>query len=161
MSNCPRIPSGYPKSVLQMTMSQQNVANPQVIYDTLVADSTFMANIGSYTFKSGDVVPSILVATPGVDLPPVLKQEGLECIIHDVGDTRNNVVLSGQSMPEMTWRMFFIVWDGADGSQLQAAVEQTLSHFPLGRSFDTVVTSQGLGARVQTQVQIPSICPVL
>lgn len=142
-------------------MAQQNVTNPQVIYDTLVADATFMANIGSYTFKSGDVVPSILLATPGVDLPPIQSQQGLECIIHDVGDTKNNMVLTGEGIPEITWRMFFIVWDGADGAQLQAAVEQTLEHFPLGRSFDTVVTSQGLGARVQTQVQIPSICPVL
>jgi len=142
-------------------MAQQNVTTPQVIYDTLVADATFMASIGTYTFKSGDTLPSIILATPGVDLPAVSKQVGLECIIHDVGDTKNNMVLTGDGIPEITWRMFFIVWDGSNGTQLQSAVERTLEHFPLGRSFDTVVTSQGLGARVQTQVQIPSICPVL
>ena len=141
---------GYPKPVPQSTMAQQNVTNPQVIYDTLVADPTFMANIGTYTFKSGDTLPSILLTTPGVDLPAI-----------HVGDTTNNMVLTGDGIPEITWRMFFVVWDGSNGAQLQSAVEQVLDHFPLGRSFDTVVTSQGLGARVQTQVQIPSICPVL
>lgn len=142
-------------------MAQNLASSPEIIYNTLLNDSTFMAEVGTYTFKSGTSLPSISVVTPGSDLPAVSKQTGVEVVIHDIGDMATKKYLT--SNPDITyiWKVFLIVWEPATGSDVVAAVTRIGEIFPLASSLDVFATGTNLGVAFQTQVRIPSDCPIL
>jgi hypothetical protein len=142
-------------------MAQSLASSPEVIYNTLVADTAFMAEVGTYTFKSGGTAPSISIVTPGGDLPAVSKQEGVEVVIHDIGDMATKKYLT--SAPDVTfvWKVFLIVWEPATGADVRAAASRIGALFPLASSLDTFATGSNLGVAFQTQVRIPSDCPIL
>lgn len=93
--------------------------------------------------------------TPGDQLPLLSKQEGLECIIHDTGDITRKDYIAGNSDLVTTWKLFLICWDPADGLQMNTAAKRVMKIFGGARSVETVATSPGLNARVQTLVLIP------
>lgn len=142
-------------------MAQNLASSPEIIYNTLLNDATFMAEVGTYTFKSGTSLPSISVVTPGSDLPAVSKQTGVEVVIHDIGDMATKKYLT--SNPDVTyiWKVFLIVWEPATGSDVVAAVTRIGEIFPLASSLDVFATGTNLGVAFQTQVRIPSDCPIL
>jgi hypothetical protein len=142
-------------------MPQTLAATPQAIYDVLVADATFMAEVGEYTFASGDTAPSISIVTPGADLPPVRSQSGLEVVIHDAGDMDSMLFLSGPSEAIFTWKIFLIVWTPANGSTSTTAIQRIVQLFPQAKSIETVSVNSTLGVDFQTKVLIPSNCPIL
>lgn len=136
-------------------MAQTFATSPLVIYNTLVADATFLNLIGTYTFSDNTTAKSIAILTPGQSLPLLKKQEGLECIIHDSGDVRRQDFISDNSNTYTTWKLFLICWDPATGTQLDAAVKRIMKTFGGSSSIETVAASSGLSARVQTLVLIP------
>ena len=144
-----------------MRMAQSVASSPLIIYNTLVADASFMAQVGQYTFNSGSTTPSISIQTPGKDLPSVAKQEGLEVIIHDIADLENRLYLTDPADPLYTWRVFLIVWEPATGNNVTAAAARILAKFPTATSIETVSVASTLGVAFQTQVRIPSDCPIL
>ena len=142
-------------------MTQQFPTNPQVIYDTLVADATFMGYVGQYTFTAGQVTPAISIVTPGADLPSVQKTEGIEVVIHDTADLTRKEYLTSSADIEATWTVFLICWDGATGTEMTLAAMRVLDIFAGSLSFETVSVADGIGAMVQTAIQIPSDMPIL
>jgi len=142
-------------------MTQQFPTNPQVIYDTLVADATFMSYVGEYTFRAGQVTPSISIVTPGADLPAVKKATGVEVVIHDTAELSRKEYLSGSADIEAKWTVFLICWEEATGTDMTLAAIRVLEIFAGSNSYETVSVADGLGALVQTAIQIPSDMPIL
>lgn len=134
----------------------------QVIYDTLVADATFMGLIGTYRFKAGQTAPAISVVSAGEDLPSLRKVQGVECIIQDAGNTRTYNYLTGDAPRlQIDWNVFLVCWEPAKGTDLQAATNRALSRFLGSYSVQTVATSDGLGSLVQNKLMIRSDMPVV
>ena len=142
-------------------MAQQFPTSAQVIYDTLVADTTFMAFVGSYEFKAGQTVPAVSIVTPGQDLPSVKKVSGVEVVIHDAADVRRKDYLTDSSDIIVDWSVFFICWEPATGLELTAAVSRAMERFSGSVSLETVAVADGLGAQVQTKLIVKGDMPVL
>lgn len=142
-------------------MSQQFPTNPQVIYDTLVADATFMNYVGEYTFTAGQTTPAISIVTPGADLPSVEKTVGVEVVIHDTAELTRKEYLTDSADIDAKWTMFLICWNGATGHEMTLAAMRALEIFAGSNSYETVSVADGLGALVQTAIQIPSDMPIL
>lgn len=142
-------------------MAQTFPATPQIIYNTLVADGTFMANVGSYTFKGGaGAAPAISILTPGKDLPSLESITGLEVVIHDVASMRRYNFYEGSTI-EKTWNIYLIAWDDNTGDQLTAATERAMLIFSGSNANEIVASPDGISARVQTLVTVPSDRPIL
>lgn len=142
-------------------MAQQFPTSAQVIYETLAADSIFPTLIGQYVFKTGDSAPALSIVTPGQDLPSVEKITGIECIIHDAADLKRREYYSTESDIWVDWKVFFICWEPARGVDLTAAVSRAMQRFAGSMSFETVATSDGLGAQVQTMLIVSGTMPIL
>lgn len=136
-------------------MAQSFATSPLVIYNTLAADTTFVNYLGQYTFSTGNTSRSFAIVTPGKPLPHLKSVSGLECIIHDVGDIRRKNYLTGNSELLTTWKLFLVAWDGATGDDISTAAYRVLARFGGSTAIETVATSSGLQARVQTLIQIP------
>jgi hypothetical protein len=136
-------------------MAQSFATTPQRIYNVLANDVTFAGYLGTYTFSNGSTSNSLVILTPGEKLPQLSSQVGLECIIHDSGDVSRKDYVNDVSDFLTTWKLFLIVWDGATGSDLDAAVKRIMHLFYGSTSIETLATAEGLGARVQTMVMIP------
>jgi len=136
-------------------MAQTFATTPQIIYDILANDTTFLSYIGNYTFSNGSVTDSLVILTPGQKLPQLSSQEGLECIIHDTGDIRRKDYVNDNSDFLTIWKVFLIVWDDATGSDLDAAAKRIMHLFYGSTSIETLAVSQGLGARVQSMIMVP------
>lgn len=142
-------------------MAQTFPTSAQVIYDTLVADSTFMSYLGTYTFNATTgAVPAISIVSPGADLPGVRNVEGLECIIQDTGNIKNEEYLTGGNRLMTVWGVFLVAWDGATGADLQVAAEHMCNRFIGATSIQTVAVADGIEAQVQTKVIIESTNPI-
>lgn len=143
-------------------MAQLFPYSPEVVYEALANDVTFMSYIGTYTFTSSNTeLPSITVCSPGANLPGLKRQEGIECIIHDIADIRRHDYLG--ELPDIVanWKVFLIAWEPATGLQLSNAVARAMQIFGGATSFETVATPDGLGSLVQTMLLIPGDSPVL
>jgi hypothetical protein len=135
--------------------------SPQVIFNTLNNDATFMSYIGSYTFAGGSTLSSLTVLTPGQQLPQLKSQTGLECIIHDTCDVkRKNYIVGGPDIIPY-WNVFLIVWPGATGETMTNATKRIMGLFSGASSIQTVNTPDGIGALVQTKVIIPANSPII
>ena len=136
-------------------MAQTFATTPQTIYNVLANDTTFSNYLGTYTFTNNATNDSIVILTPGVQLPQLKSQVGLECIIHDSGDITRKDYVNDSSEFLTTWKLFLIVWDGATGSTLDAAAKRIMHLFYGSTSIETLAVAEGLGARVQTMIMIP------
>lgn len=136
-------------------MAQSFATNPEIIYNVLNNDTTFSSYLGTYTFTGGNTTDSIVILTPGQQLPQLASQVGLECIIHDSGDIKRFDYVNDSSELLTTWKVFLIVWDGATGGILDAAAKRIMHLFYGTTSIETLSVAQGLGARVQTMLMIP------
>lgn len=141
-----------------MTMAQQFATSAQVIYDTLAADATFTALLGSYDFKTGQgPITALSVVSAGEDLPALRNVQGVECIIQDAGNVTQMPYLSNEAPDlEIKWGVFLVAWGPAKGSDLQAAANRVLQRFQGASAVQTVATTDGLGSLVQTKVMISS-----
>lgn len=143
-------------------MAQVFPLTAQVVYETLVADATFMSLLGSYNFTAAlTEQPAISIVSAGEDLPALRKVSGVECVIQDAGETDRIEYLTGAPDFKVTWSVFMIAWEPAKGADLQVATERALQRF-LGASARQVVgVSDGLGALLQNKILIHSNMPVI
>jgi hypothetical protein len=133
----------------------------QVIYDELVADTALASLLGTYTFGSGGPLPALSIVSPGQNLPATRSVSGLECVIHDVGNTTPKSYVSSPADMVVNWQVFLIAWEPSTGADLQAATELICSKFANSYSTQTVAVSDGLGALVQNKIIIRSDSPIL
>jgi len=140
-----------------MTMAQQFPTSAQVIYDTLAADGTFVALLGSYNFKTGQgPITALSVISAGEDLPSLRNVQGIECIIQDAGDVKQRNYLTGDMDLTTSWSVFLVSWEPSTGADLQVATERLLSRFNGASAVQTVATVDGLGSLVQNKIMISS-----
>ena len=143
-------------------MPQSFAKTPKNIYDALVSDTEFMSYVGTYSFASGNTTSdSITILTPGQSLPKLKAQNGLEVIIHDVGDISRMDYITSDSEPLVNWKIFLIVWPPATGETMSNAAQRAVSMFGKSTSIETVSVSSGLGSLVQTMIMIRSDSPIL
>lgn len=142
-------------------MAQQFPTSAQVIYDTLVADTSFMSFLGTYEFRAGQTTPAISIVTAGQDLPALRKVQGLECVIQDAGDFTKNEYISGDpGYLTIRWGVFLVSWEPSTGADLQSAAEVACGRFYGSEAVQTVAVADGLGAQVQTKLIIRSDMPI-
>lgn len=144
-------------------MAQVFPTSPEVIYNTLVADVEFMGYLGTYEFQGdpGTAIPAISIVTPGSDLPSLRNVQGIECVIQDSGDFRRLNYLSNDADVVTNWSVFLVCWKPASGSDMSAAVKRVCQIFSGAFSIETVAAADGLGALVQTFINIPSDRPIV
>lgn len=119
------------------------------------ANTTFVNSLGDYTFTGGSTSKAFAIVTPGRPLPNLETVTGVECIIHDIGDVRRKNYLTDNSSLLSTWKVFLIAWDPATGTNVNTSANIILSTFAGSKAIETVATSSGLTARVQTLILIP------
>jgi hypothetical protein len=141
-------------------MSQVFPDTPGVIYRLLDADPEFLSYIGSYKFSDGQVRNAISTLTPGANIPGVQEVTGVECIIHDISNVRRIDYLTDSSTLINEWKVFLVAWDPATGEDVNNAARRIMDLFRGATSTQTVKASEGLNARVQTVVTIPSNRPL-
>lgn len=143
-------------------MAQTFPTSAQVIYDTLAADATFTGLLGTYEFKAGQTIPALSVVSAGEDMPSLRNVSGVECIIQDAGNfTKNEYISNDAARLTISWSVFLVAWEPANGSDLQAAAERACSRFLGSQAIQTVATTDGLGSLVQTKLIIRSDMPIL
>lgn len=141
-------------------MSQVYPDSPEVIYRILDKDTEFSSYVGTYKFNTGQVHNAISVQTPGDNIKKIQSVNGIECIIHDVSDISRIDYISSPSELVNTWKVFLVCWDPSDGDQLNNATKRILELFQGATSTQTVKTSEGARAKVQTLVTIPQTAPL-
>lgn len=143
-------------------MAQQFPTSAQVIYDTLAADTGFMALLGTYEFRGGGgVMPALSIVSAGEDMPALRNVQGVECIIQDAGEIKRREYINEAADLTIAWKVFLVAWEPAKGADIQTAAEAICRRFSGSFSMQTVAASDGLGALVQTMVQIYSNMPIL
>lgn len=143
-------------------MAQVFPESPQVIFDVLSNDAVIQSYLGEYKFaNTTELVPAVSIITPGADLPNIKTCTGVEVIIHDVADMRRRFYLTGEVDIESNWNVFVICWEPATGDEVTGLVRRAMEIFSGATSFQTIATAEGVGAMVQTQLQIPSDMPIL
>lgn len=138
-------------------MPQQHADTPETIYETLTADTQFMALVGQRTFEANNTtLDSISIITPGENLPAVKSITGLEVVIHDVSDLSRRDYITDNSDITTAWKVFLIAWPGANGSTLNDAARRMMELFSKATTIETNPTPTGLGSLAQLLVLIPS-----
>lgn len=141
-------------------MTQTFPVTAQVVYETLSADTELMSIVGTYEFKAGQTLDAISIVTAGEDMPSLRKVQGVECIIQDSGDTRQQKYYDKVDTVT-TWSVFLVSWEPSTGADLQRATERILKRFLNAEANQVVSTADGLGSLVQNRIQIRSNMPIL
>lgn len=138
-------------------MSQQKADSPEVIYEVLSDDETFMELVGERIFKAGDTaLPAISIVTPGAELPGVKSITGLEVVIHDISDLQRRNYITGDLDITTVWKVFLLAWPPANGSTMNDAARRIMELFSNATTIETNPTPDGLGSLIQLLVLIPS-----
>lgn len=138
-------------------MAQQHVDSPEIIYETLTSDETFMDLVGKRIFKgSSTQLDAISITTPGENLPPIQEQTGLEVVIHDISQLNRNQYITDEIDITTIWKVFLLAWPGSNGSTLNNAARRIMELFTNATTLETNPTPAGLGSIAQLLVLIPS-----
>lgn len=143
-------------------MAQSRATSPQVIYNKLVADSAFMALVGSRVFlNGGTTLDAISIVTPGEKLPDLKSISGLEVAIHDVANLGRRSYLTGADDITTVWKVYLMAWPPANGATLNSAATRIMELFSGATTIETSPTQQGIGVIAQMLALIPSDSVVL
>jgi len=135
---------------------QSKASSPQVIYNTLSLDTEFMSHVGMYTFNDGSTEDAISIITPGQALPQLSSITGLEVVIHDVGVIRRQDYVTDLSDPIVTWKLYLIAWEGANGADVNTAALHIVRRFGGSNMIEISSTGTSIGALTQSLILIPS-----
>ena len=127
-------------------------ATAQAIYDRLAADATVAAALGTYTLADGTSRPAIAVLAANEHLPPGTVAEGIELVISAVPGFANRPLLTTETLPNPTWRIYVMGWQSA--AQLQAVAQRILALLPGAKASDVPGDAPGSGIGVLDQVVI-------
>lgn len=138
-------------------MAQEKADSPEVIYDTLTSDETFMDFVGERIFESGNTsLDAISIVTPGAELPKLKSIAGLEVVIHDISDLKRRNYITGDLDIMTTWKVFLLAWPPANGSTMNEAARRMMELFSGATTIETVPSPSGIGAIAQLLVLVPS-----
>ena len=157
--------SGYRSGTLETIettrMTQLFPTTAQVIYEAVSIDPYFTGLLGTYNFKTtSSPSTSLSIVSAGEDMPSIRNVQGIECIIQDTGDVTTQPYLTEEPDLVITWSVFLVAWEPAKGSNMQEVVNYFLRRFVGAEAVQTVATTDGLGALVQTKVFIKSNMPI-
>ncbi len=124
----------------------------QAIYDRLQADAAIAAALGTYTLVDGTTRPAIAVLAANEKLPPGTVAHGIELVITAVPGFANRVLLSTETLPNPTWRIYVMGWQSA--AQLQAVAQRVLALLPGASATPVPGDAPGEGIGVIDQVAI-------
>ena len=141
-------------------MAQVFPTSAQVIYEALSSDSSLMSMLGTYSFRAGEEIDAISVVSAGEDLPALRKVQGVECIIQDAGESRQQNYYDEVDIVTI-WSLFLVAWEPSKGADLQAVTEKILKKFLGAEAIQVIATPDGLGSLVQNKVLIKSNMPIL
>jgi len=144
-----------------LCVAQFIASTPELIYEALTGSPEFMAEVGTYTFANRSTAPSISIVSPGADLPAVSKQVGLEVVIQDIAEMDKRLYLTNSPDLLFTWKVFLISWSPSTGANITNALRLMGGMFPLSTAVQVVNIGNTLGVESQTQVRIPSDCPIV
>lgn len=134
-------------------------ATAQAIYDRLLADATIAAALGSYTLADGTTRPAIAVLAANESLPPGTTAVGIELVIKSVPGFAPQVLLSSETLPNPTWRIYVMGWQSA--AALQAVAQRVMALLPGATASDISGDAPGEGIGVIDQVVIRWTNPTL
>jgi hypothetical protein len=138
-------------------MAQQRATSPKAIYDTLVADTTFMGHVGTRTFETGSTeIDSISIVTPGEKLPAIKSISGLEVVIEDIAVLGRRSYVTGDDDITSSWRVVLLAWPGSNGATLDNAARRIMALFSKATTIQTAPTPEGIGVIAQVLVLVPS-----
>ena len=100
------------------------------------------------------------MVSPGQDLPSLRRVSGVECVIQDVGVTTLQNYLTDAPDMITSFSIFCILWEPANGADLQAVTDYIVRRFVGASSIETVATPDGIGSLVQSQVIVKSNMPI-
>ena len=136
-------------------MPQTRVTSALDIYDTLAGDSTFMSYVGSYTFKNGSNNDALSIITPGRPLPDLGNVSGLEVVIHDTGKVSRRDYLTSPTDVLVTYQVYLLLWEPADGDVLNAASGRIVQAFSGTNVLQIVPINENKDILVQSLAEIP------
>lgn len=138
-------------------MAQSRATSPEVIYNKLTGDNTFMALVGERIFlNGGTTLDAISVVTPGEKLPDLKEVTGLEVAIHDIANFGRRPYLTGSDDITSMWKVYLMAWPPANGGTLSAAATRIMQLFSKATTIETAPVADGLGVIAQVLVLIPS-----
>ena len=127
-------------------------ATAEAIYDRLAADATIAAALGTYTLANGTSRPAIAVLAANESLPPGTITEGIELVITRVPGFASRVLLTTETLPNPTWRIYVMGWQSA--AQLQAVAQRILALLPGASATPIDGDAPGKGIGVLDQVVV-------
>ena len=107
-----------------------NPASAKELFDALMADTTFVDYLGTYTFADGSSSPSIAAFMANQSTPPGTQTEGVEVVISQELEQKSIPFITGNARVEQTWRLYCTQYQTTDQFFLHEAVERILSHLP-------------------------------
>jgi hypothetical protein len=138
-------------------MAQAHADSPEVIYNALINDNSFMDLVGDWTFEvNNTTLNAISIITPGDKLPELKKVSGLEVMIHDVVNFGRRSYLTGDDDTVMKWKVYLMAWPPANGGTLSAAATRMMEMFSGATTIETAPAPEGIGVIAQVLVMIPS-----
>lgn len=139
-----------------MIVSQLRVTSALDIYNTLTGDSTFMSHVGNYKFKGGSVNDALSIITPGKQLPDLDSVNGLEVVIHDIGTTTRRDYLTSPTDVLITYQVYLLLWNPADGETLTNASARILQAFSGTNVLQIVPINENKNILAQNLIEIPN-----
>lgn len=134
-------------------------ATAEAIYDRLVADTAIAAALGTYTLADGTSRPAIAVLAANESMPAGTIAEGIELVITAVPGFANRPLLSTETLPNPTWRIYVMGWQSA--AQLQAVAQRILALLPGAKTTPIDSDAPGKGIGVVDQVVVTWTNPTL
>ena len=124
----------------------------QAIYDLLIADAAILAAIGSYTLPTGETRQAMAVLAANEQLPPGTTVDGIEVVITAVPRTAEQVLMTGETLTNPTWRVYISGWQSA--GQLRTVADRVVALLPGATSVSIEGDAPGQGIGVIDQIVV-------
>ena len=125
-------------------------ATAAAIYDLLTADATISAALGVYTLANGTTKPAAAVLAANEKLPEGTVADGIELVITAVPGFAPQVLMTAETLPNPTWRIYVMGWQSA--AQLQTIAQRIMVLLPGATATTVPGDAPGSGIGVIDQV---------
>lgn len=140
-------------------MAQALPATAAAIHDLLLADQTLAAALGVYTFPGGTTRPAMAVLMANEQLPPGTTVDGIEVVITAIPRGSEQLLLTGGTLTNPTWRLYVSGWQTA--AALQTVLNRIIALLPGATSAQIEGDAPGEGIGVVDQVVVRWTNPTL
>jgi hypothetical protein len=133
-------------------MAQTLPTTAAAIHDLLLADQQLAAVLGVYTFPGGATRPAIAALMANEQLPPGTIVEGIEVAITAIPRGSEQLLLTGGTLTNPTWRLYVSGWQSA--ASLQTVLNRIIALLPGARSSQIEGDAPGEGIGVVDQIVV-------